>query len=1725
MNHRSLLVADAAASSSAMPRRTPLRRFALQFLPGAVLIITIAALDAVLDARSNERNLREREQVQAAIGASAPVGRLRRALDDARLLARHEAMQTVVASNDPAAWTRLERQFVNLANITQRYDQIRWIGQDGHERLRVDLTADGARLLPSAELQDKSGRYYFSAAVTLPADAFYISPLDLNVERGAVERPFKPMVRVASPVVDADGRRHGIVVLNYLAQEMIDRILAVLGDSSARVSILNEGGYWIHSPEPALSWGFMFDPALTLARRQPQVWQTVAAAAQGQALLDDGLWTWSRVAFDLGSVRAEDHLIQLSLNIVLHSDRERLAAVRWSRAPALAITAALILLIYAALSARLARVSLAREDSEARAARLQAEAAAERVLRSSEAQRLAIEIKLGQEQARSREAAERSSREWRQLAEAMPQLVWASDAEGGYDYVSRQWADYTGVAESALLGSGWLAQIHPADHAAATEAWNRAVASRQALDVELRIRRRDGVFRWFQSRATPIVDRDGHVLRWYGANTDIDDIKNAAKALGVSELRFRTIYDTTPVSIWEQDWSAVIAGIAALRADGVTDIAGYCHAHPQWVDDMLRSVQVLDVNQRTVEMFQAGDKAALLSALRRIFATEDTRTGFIAQLCALAGGRTMFNSEMALNTVPGKRIQVLIAMAFPAADSNAGQVFMTALDITEQHRIAQELELHRHHLEDLVEQGTRELRQANAALADARDRALESERRFRSAFQSAASGMALVSREGHFVEVNTALCALTGYDEAELLKLTFQDITHPDDLDADLALVAELLSHQRSSYHLEKRYYRKDGGVVWILLSASTVDGPDGEVRYFIAQIQDITARKNAEGALREREKFLRTITDALPSMVGYWDAQLRCQFANAAYRSWFGREPHDMIGMHIADLLGTELYADIEPYVRAALAGEPQRFERMLVKADGSRSHVWAQYIPDRDDDTTHGFFVLIADVTDLKHAQIALQEANAALSERTQQAEAASHAKSRFLASMSHEIRTPMNAVLGLAQLLDETPLDARQQDYVRKIRRSSKALLSVLNDILDYSKIEAGRMQLEAVEFSLNDVLDGVSDLFVVAAEEKGLELFLRVAPDVPDALVGDPLRLGQILTNLVGNAIKFTEHGEVRVRVECADCGPSEVKLQFSVEDTGIGLSPEQQTQLFEAFAQADASTTRRYGGSGLGLIISKGLVEQMQGHIDVDSQLGQGSRFHFTVTLGRGRMHTEPPPPAHLRGSRALIVDDHATAQTILTEILHSWQADAVPVPSAAAALDTLQAAAAEDRPFALVLINHTLPDAEGAALAHQISARVRSSSLPPLRCVLMSTDSAGAGRVRRSGGASAATVLAKPVTASRLLEHLTLSETAAARSAKTRQRRKARLRERAAAIAGARVLVAEDNPLNQQVARELLEHLGVAVDVAGDGRVAVERALKQRYDLILMDVQMPELDGLEAARQIRAHAHDDPVPIIAMTAAATAEDREATRAAGMNAHLAKPIDAEQLLAALLRWITPMKNPDTRPSAVTAAPAAAPAAAPSAALPAIAGFAFERVLARLDGRRGLLLRLLRSFAEQCRDEAQSMPAALAAGDRATLARQLHTLKGSAAGVGATAIQALASALESDVAAGQPVTLTPLTEQLRDAATAIDQALDAAEPLPQASADATLLRPQLVALADLIGRHRSVPQPTLDALRRQGGASQRGEIHALIRTVERFDYAGARQQIEQLLEQLP
>jgi PAS domain S-box-containing protein len=835
-------------------------------------------------------------------------------------------------------------------------------------------------------------------------------------------------------------------------------------------------------------------------------------------------------------------------------------------------------------------------------------------------------------------------------------------------------------------------------------------------------------------------------------------------------------------------------------------------------------------------------------------------------------------------------------------------------------------------------------------------------------------------------------------------------------------------------------------------------------------------------------------LNPAVPLMLGYSEEEMLGQFVHALIHHHYpdGREfPREECRMYRTCKDGLAKVVDDEVFWTRDGTAVPVEYATNAIRKNGE----------------TVGVVVVFHDITERKRVQAEILQAKTT-------AEEATLAKSRFLANMSHEIRTPMNAIIGMSHLAMQTNLDPRQRNYIEKVNRAAENLLVIINDILDFSKIEAGKLSMEQTDFRLEDVMDNVATLIGVKARDKAIELLFSTAHDLPTALLGDPLRLGQVLTNLGNNAVKFTERGDIVIGVEQVSQTGSETELHFWVRDSGIGMTPQQCAGLFRSFSQADASTTRKFGGTGLGLAISKKLVELMNGRIWVESEPGKGSTFHFSARFGR---QAEPMPRRmlhidELRGTRVLVVDDNASAREILSNMMRSFGLETDTAIDGRLALAKIRDAQSARVPYRLVLMDWKMPEMDGI----ETLAKLGEMNLPEPPAVIMLTaySREDALEEAQDRGVSLQNALSKPVTPSTLLEAIggalgkgkIVEIRADGRTGKT----KASM----AGLHGVRILLVEDNEMNQELALELLRGAGIDVVVANNGREAVDiLAQDSAFDGILMDCQMPVMDGYAATREIRGNPALRDIPILAMTADVMAGDREKVLAAGMLDHIAKPINVDSMFATISKWIKP-KQP--RPHS-TSLPEQRQPHPSEADFSHLDGIDAQAGLAATGGKGALYRRLLLKFRDSERAFDARFAAAQSDPDPKAAERLAHTLKGTAGNIGALAVQAAAGELELACRQGaSQETLQPLLARVTESLDPVLAALDRLRQDAEASAPALLQLKKFIEESD--GEAGDLAMQLTVQLR---GTAVEPQMKQLSSALEAFDFDQALERMDPLI----
>jgi two-component system, sensor histidine kinase and response regulator len=884
-----------------------------------------------------------------------------------------------------------------------------------------------------------------------------------------------------------------------------------------------------------------------------------------------------------------------------------------------------------------------------------------------------------------------------------------------------------------------------------------------------------------------------------------------------------------------------------------------------------------------------------------------------------------------------------------------------------------------------------EVRRANLDLrrkqSELRTALLHSESFYHSLVETIPQNIFRKDLKGRFTFANSRFC--------ETVKRPCEEIIGKTDFDLFPPELASKYQHddrhvlaQKAPLTAVEQHRDQAGNTLYVRVIKSPLFGPEGEITGVQGIFWDETERFKAEEALAYERDLLRAMLDNIPDSIYFKDRESRFLLVSRSLAIRLGlNSPQEMIGKSDGDFFSREhAEAALRDERHILRTGEPivakTEREQWL---DGRERWVLTTKVPLRNNQgEITGTFGISKDITELKEAEEELGRARDAALE-------SARLKSEFLANMSHEIRTPLNAVIGMTGLLLDTPLGQDQRDFAETIRKSADALLNIINDILDFSKIEAGKMGIESIDFDLTEVVEGTAELLAESAQGKRVELATWIHEEVPRQLRGDPGRLRQVLTNLVGNGVKFTEHGEVVLSVSKVREVDGKVFVRFSVRDTGIGISPEAQARLFEAFVQADGSTTRRYGGTGLGLAISRQLVQLMDGDMGFESARGKGSTFWFTVPLLVQANQTPSSSMAStLEGFRILVVDDNETNREIVHRQVLSWKMRNGTVESGEAALAALEEAAVAGDPFHVAILDMQMPEMDGLALARAIKSK---PSIANTKLVML-TSLGFLSEERRWREAGISAYLVKPVKETRLFDTLV---SVLRGSAQIRRVAPRAAPGDTAARSSVRVLVAEDNVVNQKVALRQLQKLGYSADAVANG-LEVLHAIKQiPYDIVLMDCQMPELDGYEATRLIRSEEHKQgkgiPLYIVAMTANALAGDREECLRAGMDDYISKPVRMEELDGAIERGLNALKS----------------ACHPDAEI-------LDRTL--LDGVRELrapgepdpLAELIDLFLSDTPPRIAKILDAFKAGDAAELERAAHSLKGSSSNLGAKCLAA-------------------------------------------------------------------------------------------------------------------
>ena len=1055
------------------------------------------------------------------------------------------------------------------------------------------------------------------------------------------------------------------------------------------------------------------------------------------------------------------------------------------------------------------------------------------------------------------EALRVSEERYREIVEGTDNLVTEVDPEGRFTYVNEAALKVFGLKPEECLGRMAFDFIHEDDRERTLQHFGQWLQEKKSsVAFENRQVSRSGEVKDMLWTINFVYDDQGNVASMKSIARDITDRKKAEEALKKSEDYLASIFRAVPTGITVHE-----GRVFTMLNERFTEITGFARK-----ELLGRTTRILYFSEE--EYQEAG---------QRIF-EQIQEHGYAS-------------NEVRLRHKSGREIQVLITSAALSYNQDVQTVIHSILDITELVKTRKELERYQEHLEELVEQRTEELQ--------------ESEEKYRTILESMEEGYYEVDLAGSLTFVNDSFCRIWGYPRHELIGMNNRDYCTPDESKRMFNIFNRIYQTGQPERAVDYEIIKKDGQKRIAETSASLRLDHAGQPIGFRGVVRDITDREETEKALRESEVFLKSVIESSPDCIKVLNDQGYLTYMSPGGQTLLEIDNvNQFIGAHYLDFWqGTEYFEPMSQTLTAALSGKPGKAEGFLPTPKGTPRWWSISFTPIiNQQDGPKDLLIVSRDVTAIKEAEqrsLAAKEA----------AESANQAKSEFLANMSHEIRTPMNAVVGMSELLLTTELTRKQKNYAGAISDAATALLAVLDDILDISKIQSGKLNLENVPFDLREVVEQVGQILAVRAQGKDLEVLVRYPINLPSKYIGDPTRIRQVLMNLAGNAVKFTEKGYVLLEVSLEDKENDQCGLYFSVSDTGIGISPEQLEFIFEEFSQADESTTRRYGGTGLGLTISKKLVEMMGGSIGAESTLGQGSVFSFNLLLP---CSDEPEPEIaldmDLSSVRVLVVDDNERNREIALEYLQLRSVPSEAVDSAEKALECLRQTKREDRPFNMAILDLHMPGMNGDELALAIKSdpEIKETVLILLSSFRPLEELAPEIRACFAGG------LSKPIKVSLFFETLVEAWNSHLNGGLKLATPPAAPQPSFQHLGfEARILLVEDSPMNQQVATEILKRFGCQVDAAGNGLEAIERFESEEYDLIFMDIQMPVMDGFEAARTIREKEGDKKhIPIVAMTALAMQGDREKCLAAGMDEYIAKPIRSAVVKEVLLKILAP-----------------------------------------------------------------------------------------------------------------------------------------------------------------------------------------------------------------------
>lgn len=1532
-----------------LPKTVIAKRFMLIFLPLAIALFMVAMPMLQSLEISRRAAISNREQGYLSTAEYLIRKEFFENFADIGILANLPSLIDYIEQPNADNLAKVDQAFVTFAEQYRRYDQVRYLDVNGREIIRINYKDDHATITPPERLQNKFDRPYFREANRLAAGERYVSAMDLNVEHGRVEQPYKPMIRFGMPVFGHAGQRYGVVVLNYLGNQFRQYFDNLMPESSRGHSmLLNKDGYWLIAEQPEDEWGFMFGrEQANFAYRYPQVWQTMSRRQDGQVETEEGLFIFKTVypARDAqlppylqagteagaGNAPYRDY----EWKILRFIPKQALYADSFINTVSGRVWTALLFTLLALIAWNWAYFST-----------------------------------------RNRKERNFSC----MILDSLPAHIGVLNSAGRLVLLNKAWEDFAqanSMADAnAGLGSNYLTVTQNAKGLNADEAPDVSEGLQAMLDgrrsafaIEYPCHAPDKQ-RWFQMQARSF--RLGRQTMIVVAHMDITARKTAEIKLNREIAATQRANRTLAVTQMALDKTEIGEFWIAADSGRIVRVNDHACAYLGYTREELLNLTIPDIApEYNLDVFRSHAGKIREQGWERFEATHQAKDGRI---------------------IP---VELNLMYAFAEdKDGQNGLLIAFAADITERKRAEAKLI-------NTINKNKLLLNTLNEQLL-----------------------YSVADLNGRISDVNDYFCHITGYSREEIIGKShriFGSGVHDD------AFWEEMWKTIKSgkAWRGDICNRARDGSLFWVDTVIAPFINAAGQIESYVSLRADITDKKRTAQALEkasqaaqeqvhllqalnQAETWYRFVIESSDDAIIGKDLDGTIKIWNPGAEKIFGYSAEEAIGRSTRMLIPADKMNEDYDFMRLIQRGESiHHYETQRLHKNGNLIEVSVSLAPILDvNGDSIGASKIVRDITEHKQLEKTLLSAK-------RSAEAANQAKSVFLSTMSHEIRTPLNAIIGMAYLLEGTSLSDDQKEQVDAIQISSRNLLALINDILDLSKIEAGELSLENYPLSLQDLVNELRTMFTVLAEPKGLVLDMPLlSPELPAMVEGDETRLRQMLINLVNNAIKFTERGTVALRIELLsrDDAAQSVTLRFTVRDSGIGISSEAQSKLFKPFTQVDPSTTRKFGGTGLGLSIVRQLAEQMGGRVGVDSVLGRGSAFWFELPMKVSSATAPQLDYVAVRPLHVLIAEDDKSQRQALTAMASrfGWIVEAV--DNGQAVIDRVMEKEVQGYSFDCIILDWRMPQMNGLEALAMLKTKVDVDRIP---AVIMATAYDQDSLRKAADSIVPDSILTKPVDSSVLFSAVNKAVTGHGLDYDHVLNSSLIKGEHHRWLPGIRLLVVDDSPMNLNVCQRILENEGALVTLSESGEDALTkiRSDPQAFDAVLMDIQMPIMDGCEATRRIRKELALPDLPVIALTAGAMSSEREHAMEAGMDDFLTKPLDPPRLVRVLRKHI---ENRQAKPLPIE------PKIIRNEeqiGWPEITGINSQRAKSNMEGDFEFFEEVLRMFVDEHANTLPILETFLERGDKKGAADLAHRLKGSAGNIGAMELVQHAAALET------------------------------------------------------------------------------------------------------------